>query len=86
MKLRLDKSGRIVLPKPLRQRLGLKAGSTFEARESAEGVLLQPITRRASLVEQDGLLVHTGRLARDFDWRQVFDDLEEERLRQILGR
>ena len=39
MKLHLDKSGRVVLPKPLRQRLGLRAGTTFEAIEAAEGLL-----------------------------------------------
>lgn len=86
MKLRLDKSGRVVLPKPLRQRMGLRAGTTFEATEAAGGVLLRPITRRPSLVENGGFLVHTGQTNRDFDWRQLSDDLEQERLRDILGQ
>ena len=85
MKLRLDKSGRIVLPKPLRQRLGLKAGTTFDATEAADGVFLRPVRRRPSLVERDGFLVHTGQAARDFDWEQLSDDLEQERFRDILG-
>lgn len=86
MKLHLDKSGRVVLPKPLRQRLGLRAGTAFEATEAAEGVLLRPITRRPSLVERDGFLVHTGQASRSFDWQQLSDDLEQERLRDILGQ
>jgi bifunctional DNA-binding transcriptional regulator/antitoxin component of YhaV-PrlF toxin-antitoxin module len=86
MKLRLDKSGRVVLPKPQCQRLGLRAGTTFEATEAAEGVLLRPITRRPSLVESSALLVHTGQTTRAFDWRQLSDDLERERLRDILGQ
>jgi AbrB family looped-hinge helix DNA binding protein len=86
MKLRLDKSGRLVLPKPLRQRLGLRAGSTFEATQAAEGVLLRPITQRPSLVERDGFLVHTGQATRAFDWQELFEDLEQERLRDILGQ
>jgi AbrB family looped-hinge helix DNA binding protein len=86
MKLRLDKSGRLVLPKPLRQRLGLRAGTTFEATEAAEGVLLRPLTRRPSLVDRDGFLVHTGQATRAFDWQELSEDLEQERLRDILGQ
>jgi len=86
MKLRIDKSGRVVLPKPLRQRLGLRAGTTFEATEAAEGVLLRPITQQPSLVKRNGFLVHTGRANRAFDWQQLFDDLEQERLRDIFGQ
>jgi AbrB family looped-hinge helix DNA binding protein len=86
MKLQLDKSGRVVLPKPLRQRLGLRAGTAFEATEVGEGVLLRPITQRPSLVERDGFLVHTGEADRGLDWQQLFEDVEQERLRDILGR
>lgn len=86
MKLRLDKSGRLVLPKLFRQRLGLRVGSTFEATQAAEGVLLRPITQRPSLVERDGFLVHTGQAARAFDWQELSEDLEQERLRDILGQ
>jgi AbrB family looped-hinge helix DNA binding protein len=86
MKLHLDKSGRVVLPKPLRQRLGLRAGTTFEAIEAAEGLLLRPVTERPSLIVRNGFLVHTGQATRGFDWQQISDDLEEERLRDILGR
>jgi AbrB family looped-hinge helix DNA binding protein len=85
MKLRLDKSGRVVLPKPLRQRLGLRAGTTFEATEAAEGLVLRPIKSRPSLVERDGFLVHTGQSVRSFNWQEIFDDLEQERVRDILG-
>jgi AbrB family looped-hinge helix DNA binding protein len=85
MRLRLDKSGRVVLPKPLRQRLGLRAGTTFEATEGAEGLVLRPVTERPSLVVRDGFLVHSGQATHPFDWQQISDDLEQERLRDILG-
>lgn len=86
MKVHLDKSGRVVLPKPLRQRLGLRVGTTFEATEAPEGVLLRPIIEQPSLVERNGLLVHTGQATRAFDWQELSDDLEQERLRDILGK
>jgi AbrB family looped-hinge helix DNA binding protein len=86
MKLRLDKSGRVVLPKPLRQRLGLRSGTMFEATEDAGGLLLRPVTQRPSLVERNGFLVHTGVASRAFDWDEISNDLEQERLRNILGQ
>jgi AbrB family looped-hinge helix DNA binding protein len=86
MKLRLDKSGRVVLPKPLRQRLRLRAGTTFEATEAADGVWLRPVAQRPSLVERDGFLVHTGEMKRALDWQELSIGLEEERLRDILGQ
>jgi AbrB family looped-hinge helix DNA binding protein len=85
MELHLDKSGRVVLPKPLRERLGLRAGTTLEATEGADGLLLRPIKVRPSLVERDGLLMHTGQPIRDFDWEGISEDLEQERLKDILG-
>jgi AbrB family looped-hinge helix DNA binding protein len=86
MKLRLDQSGRVVLPKPLRQRMGLRAGATLEVTEAAEGLLLRPITQRPSLVERDGFLVHTGQATQTLDWQQLSRDLEQERMKDILGR
>jgi AbrB family looped-hinge helix DNA binding protein len=86
MILRLDKSGRVVLPKPLRQRLGFRAGTTFEATSAGEGLLLRPITHRPSLVERNGFLAHTGQPGRRLDWQQLSDELEDERVTDIFGR
>jgi AbrB family looped-hinge helix DNA binding protein len=86
MKLTLDKSGRVVLPKPLRQRLGFRVGTTFEAMEASGGLLLRPVTQRPSLVERSGFLVHTGEIIPAFDWQQLSDDLEQERARDMLGQ
>jgi AbrB family looped-hinge helix DNA binding protein len=85
MELHLDKSGRIVLPKPLRQRLGVKAGAAFEVTEASGGLLLRPVKQRPSLVERNGFLVHTGEATRPIDWEDLTDDLERERLKDILG-
>lgn len=76
MELHLDKSGRVVLPKPLRETLGLRAGTTLEATEGADALLLRPMKVRPSLIECDGLIVHTGQPIRDFDWEEALEDLE----------
>ena len=85
MKLHIDKSGRIVLPKPVRVRMGLVEGAHLEATESSEGILLRPIIHRPSLVRKNGILVHTGKAPQGFNWERLSEDLEDERMRDIAG-
>jgi AbrB family looped-hinge helix DNA binding protein len=47
MKLKINKAGRIVVPKPLRERLGFTPDTKLEAIEQPAGMLLS-----ASLLEQ----------------------------------
>jgi len=37
MTLKIDRAGRVILPKPVRDRLGLHAGSDLEILETKEG-------------------------------------------------
>lgn len=37
MTLKMDKAGRVILPRPVRERLGLHAGSDLEMQETPEG-------------------------------------------------
>jgi len=82
--LRLDASGRVALPKSVRQRLGFRAGEMIEASELDEGIFLRPL-KPSSLVRQNGFWVHTGKMADGFDSQRLLSDLREERLRKILG-
>lgn len=52
MTLRIDKAERIVVPKPLRERLGLRAGIDLEVRESSQGLLLK--TSQSAAVSDEG--------------------------------
>ena len=46
MTLKIDKAGRIVLPKHLRERLQLRAGSSLEVEERPEGLVLRPVGQK----------------------------------------
>ena len=84
MNLKIDKSGRIVVPKPLRDRLGLKPDMEVELLERADGVLLRPIEQRPSMLNIEGLWVHQGIASPDANWERVLDDVRAERIDAVL--
>lgn len=60
MRSTVDSVGRVVLPKALRDALGLQAGSTVDISRYGAGLQLVPAGRTARLVEEAGVLVATG--------------------------
>jgi AbrB family looped-hinge helix DNA binding protein len=60
MEITMDKSGRIVVPKDLRDALGMEDGGTFDISRYGNGLHLEPHGRRARVVERDGRLVLTS--------------------------
>ncbi len=84
MELRIDKAGRIVVPKPLRERLGFKPDTELEAIEQPEGVLLKRVQQRPSMVKIDGLWVHQGRAEPGANWERILEDIREERIASVL--
>jgi AbrB family looped-hinge helix DNA binding protein len=53
----IDKAGRVVLPKPLRDELHLEPGDTLELVSEGEKVTLQPIRSNSSMRNEDGIWV-----------------------------
>ena len=84
MELRIDKSGRIVVPKPLRERLGFKPDTELEAIEQPNGVLLKRIEQEPSMANIDGLWVHQGIPQPGAKWERLLEDVREERIESIL--
>jgi AbrB family looped-hinge helix DNA binding protein len=84
MTLRMDKSGRIVFPKPLRKKLGFKPDMDLEVVEQRGGVLLRPAEPQPSMIRVDGLWVHRGKAEPGADWDHVLDEVREERIQSIL--
>jgi AbrB family looped-hinge helix DNA binding protein len=84
MELKIDKAGRIVVPKPLRDRLGFKPDTELEAIEQPEGVLLKQVQQRPSMVKVDGLWVHQGRAEPGANWERILEDVREERIASVF--
>lgn len=85
MTLKIDKAGRVILPKSVRDRLGLRAGTELEMQETAEGIVLKPGVSRPSMIKKHGLWVHTGKVPPGFDIVQAIRDDREERIRKLAG-
>ena len=61
--LKVDAAGRVVLPKPLRERHGLYSGSELRLRDDGAEIHLCPLAGEQPLREVSGFLVYTGRSA-----------------------
>jgi AbrB family looped-hinge helix DNA binding protein len=83
IRLTIDKSGRIVVPKPLRERLGLKAGMELEAVDQSNGVLVRKVEEQPALVKMNGLWVHNGVAQPSAKWDRVIADVRAQRLESV---
>ena len=77
MKAVVDSVGRVVVPKPLRDALGLQPGSQVEISRYGAGLQLVPAGRTAEVVVEGGVSVITGNTR--IDDETVFDLLDAGR-------
>ena len=78
---RVDEFGRVVIPKGIRTRLGLKRGSVLEIDESEEGIVLRPERTEPPVTVSEGVLVFTGAAAGDLD--RALQRHRDERLHSV---
>ncbi len=60
MRTTIDSAGRLVIPKQLRDELGLEGGSTVDISRYGAGLQLIAGERSAAFIDEDGLPVVTG--------------------------
>ncbi len=79
----IDRAGRVVIPKSIRERFGMSGGSEFEVIEEGEHIVLKPIPRDPQLIEKKGVLViHPTQEYDDAIIEGTRDALREERDRR----
>ncbi len=84
MTLKIDKAGRIVVPKSIRERLGFRPDTELEAIEQPGGVLLTRAKQQPPMVKVDGLWVHQGSAERGANWEHILESVREERTDSVL--
>jgi AbrB family looped-hinge helix DNA binding protein len=79
----LDKFGRIVIPKKIRDDFSLMPGTSIWIEEGKNEILLKPIEDEPSLIEKDGVLVFTGKLMGNLETK--IEEIRKERSRSLGG-
>ena len=66
METSLDRFGRIVIPKKIREDFNLKAGTPIRIEEGEKAIILIPVHGEPNLQVKDGVLVFSGSPLEDF--------------------
>ena len=86
-KLTLDKLGRIVLPKPVRDKLQLDAGDQLDLESTGDRIILRPSRGTAGLRKVQGVWVyHRGEPLSAATVQQTLHQVRRERDEQNLGK
>jgi AbrB family looped-hinge helix DNA binding protein len=56
-RLTIDKAGRVVIPKPLREKLHLEPGDALELETAGEQITLRPVRGTGPLTQENGVWV-----------------------------
>lgn len=86
-KVALDKAGRIVLPKAVRDELNLSPGDILELETSGAKISLQSVRPSSPLRKERGVWVYkTGETLTPETVEQTRRQVQEERYRAALGQ
>jgi AbrB family looped-hinge helix DNA binding protein len=77
----IDKAGRIVIPKKMRDAMGLASGSRLRVECAGDRLVIEPPVEEARLEMRDGLLVLVGGGRRTVE--DVNREIQEQRERRI---
>ena len=86
-RLTLDKAGRIVIPKPLREELRLEPGDALEMETTGEQITLRPVRGTGPLTKEHGVWVfRTGQALPATATDDLLQQIREERDLANLGK
>jgi len=82
----MDKAGRLILPKPVRDQLHLAPGDALELEIEGDRVLLSPVRTAAGLHKEMGIWVYRSGKPADQSVVDLIEAGRDERFRETLGR
>jgi len=83
--IQIDKAGRVVLPKPLREQFNLLPGDKLRLSVEGNGFRLEPTHAGGELVRKGSVLVFTGGFPEPITTAQVNDLIEQDREGRITA-
>jgi AbrB family looped-hinge helix DNA binding protein len=81
METTVDKFGRVVIPKKIRDEHDLEPGTQVRIEEKDDGIILIPVRGEHNLRSKDGVLVYTGMPTGDIG--DVVSKHREKRARSV---
>lgn len=86
-KVTIDSAGRIVIPKAIRESLGLLPGDSLEITATTDEITLRPIRDTATLTNEQGIWVHrTGIKITNDDVSDLIDRIRQDRIFRNMRR
>jgi AbrB family looped-hinge helix DNA binding protein len=83
----MDKAGRIVLPKPVREELGLGPGDSLELESSEDQIVLRPARGGGRMYKKHGMWVFDSAEPLTVETvNKTIRQVREERDRRNIGR
>jgi AbrB family looped-hinge helix DNA binding protein len=82
-KISIDKAGRIVLPKSLREKMRMEAGDEMLVEDEGDRITLRPIRPEALLKKELGIWVYQGELS-SVSIPELIDAEREKRVRELV--
>ena len=87
VRLIIDKAGRVVIPKPVRDELHLDAGDALEMESAGEQITLRPVRGTGPLTKEHGVWVfHGGQPLSASATDEMLQYIREERDLANLGK
>jgi AbrB family looped-hinge helix DNA binding protein len=83
-KLTLDRAGRVLIPKSLRQKLRLGPGDALQLNSEGDEITLRPVRAKALLKKEKGVWVYQGE-ATQVSIPDLIDREREKRSGEIIG-
>lgn len=81
MQTSIDKFGRVLIPKSIRDHLGIKPGALVQVFEHDHEILLKLTKHKNSLKTKDGVLVFTGEATDDIE--SAIDKQRDDRIEDL---
>jgi AbrB family looped-hinge helix DNA binding protein len=85
--LNMDRAGRLVLPKPVREQLQLEPGEPLELESFDDHIVLRPVRGNASMCKKQGVWVFRGGAPlKASAVRETIRRVRQDREEAILGK
>jgi AbrB family looped-hinge helix DNA binding protein len=84
--IQIDKAGRVVLPKPLREHFHLLPGDKLRVSVEGNGFRLEPAEAGGEIIRKGSVLVFTGGFAEPITTAKVNELIQQDREGRIAGQ